>query len=196
MRIRLAQPGVTVGVVRARIDVVSDASRFGHVHRHVGPAEEHAQVAALPRKQCDADAHIGLEGNAFESERHSQGGPELDGDRNGVCVVGVIQQNRELVTAEPGKQRVGVELGPEPAPDLDQQPVADIVPEAVVYLLEPVEVQEQQGEGLTVRRSQQTGDVGIERPPVRQAGEVVGSGQSAQISHPDQLLECELRPGG
>ena len=55
------------------------------------------------------------------------------------------QQHRELVAAEAGKHVAGaVQLLAQPGGHQPQQVVAGVVPEAVVDLLEPVEVQQQQ----------------------------------------------------
>jgi hypothetical protein len=58
----------------------------------------------------------------------------------------IRQQNRELVTAKAGQGRVRCQEGREPPTDRDEELVARGVAEAVVDPLEPVEVEEENGE--------------------------------------------------
>ena len=60
-------------------------------------------------------------------------------------VADVVEQDRELVAAEPGDGVAGPQGRLQPARDGDQQAVADVVAERVVDELEAVEVQEQHG---------------------------------------------------
>ena len=54
------------------------------------------------------------------------------------------QQHGELVAAEPGERVAAAQRAAQPGGDLAQQPVAVVVAERVVDLLEPVEVDQQQ----------------------------------------------------
>ena len=92
------------------------------------------------------------------------------------------QQHGELVTAETGDHVVLAEQFLEPVAQLDQQPVAVVVAERVVDLLELVEVHHQEGHGVEgVRRpaqrlSQPIGQVGA----VGQPRQTVVQGLAAQ----------------
>ena len=71
---------------------------------------------------------------------------------DGLRLVGVLEQDRELVAAEAGDgvgraHRVGQALA-----DVAQKLIAGVVPEAVVDLLEPVEVEHQHRHGLSGAR--------------------------------------------
>ena len=63
-------------------------------------------------------------------------------------VVDVRQEHGELVAAEPGDHVAGAQRALDPLRDDLEQPVADLVAEGVVDLLEPVEVEEEQRERL------------------------------------------------
>lgn len=62
----------------------------------------------------------------------------------------VLAQDDELVTAEPGEGVHGTQRGLQPGGDPHEQPVACLVPERVVHLLDPVEVQKQHADGAGV----------------------------------------------
>ena len=70
---------------------------------------------------------------------------ELDalGDAGGALVVAAVEQDGELVAAEPRRQVAGAQAGAQAAGEGDQQLVADLVAEAVVDALEVVEVEEE-----------------------------------------------------
>ena len=60
-----------------------------------------------------------------------------------VGVGQALDQHDELVTAEARDRRIGPADGLDPAGDLDEQGVADLVTERVVDELEPVDVEQQ-----------------------------------------------------
>jgi hypothetical protein len=86
--------------------------------------------------------------------------------RNGVDV---FQQDRELVAAQTGHGIGRADAGPEPFRDQTQQLVTCGVPEAVVDILEPVEVDEQhrQHPSTPLRAGQSMTDTVLEQSPVR-----------------------------
>ena len=133
--------------------------------------------------------------DALERERHGQGRAQRTGERDRPVVVGIVEQDRELVAAQPGQQVTGVQLLGQAGPDLDQQPVPGVVAEAVVDLLEPVQVQHQQGTSLALGQRQAGRDVGVERAPVGQPGQRVGTGLATQVGHRDELPERQLGAG-
>ena len=60
-----------------------------------------------------------------------------------VDVARLVAQHDELVAAEPGDRVALARAGAEPRGDLDEQGVAEVVAEAVVHVLEAVEVEQQ-----------------------------------------------------
>jgi hypothetical protein len=116
----------------------------------------------------------------------------------------ILEEDDELVTAEPGQGVPRPQRSLQPAGHLDQQLVAGGVTQAVVHDLEPVEVEEDEG---VMGRA--TGDAGLgvaqpieEQRPVRQIGDGIverlvgeallepGVGQSGG-GHRGQRLEHE-----
>jgi hypothetical protein len=90
-------------------------------------------------------------------------------------VVGLLGQDHELVAAHPCHQVAARRDGAlQPLGHRDEQPVADVVAEAVVDALEPVEVQvAQPDEGIRVGAGERLGQPLGEERAVRQAGERV-----------------------
>ncbi len=92
--------------------------------------------------------------------------------RDAPLVRDVLEQNRELVAAQPGHGVADTQRRPHARGDGLQHPVAGVVAERVVDDLEVVEVQEQHGERLTVRASaaERVFDAIPEQRPVREVG--------------------------
>ena len=96
-------------------------------------------------------------------------------DPLGAGLVAVGQQHGELVATEPGDD-VGVAHGPaQDAADRDEELVAGVVAEAVVDLLEVVEVEQQDRAALAVATAalEVPLELGVEPAPVGQAGQHV-----------------------
>ena len=97
-------------------------------------------------------------------------------------VVGLRGEHAELVTPEPGDGVLGAHGPPQGAGDVAQQVVAGGVTEAVVELLEAVEVQHHQSEGLP--RPPVAGDLVVgareQRPAVGHAGHGIRERIAAQ----------------
>ena len=118
----------------------------------------------------------------------SKGGESAARRRPAVTVASVWSstpsaEHGELVAAEPGDQVLLADGAAQALGDLDQQPVAGLVAEAVVDDLEVVEVEEEDGDALArVGGPLQRGD---ERGAVRQAGESVepGCGMEDERGH-------------
>ena len=100
------------------------------------------------------------------------------GQRLGLVEAGVGQQDGELVAAEPGQHVARPQRGAQPRADLAEQVVAGVVAEAVVDLLEPVEVEQQQrGRAPGGRRGRATRSAALEQgAAVGQPGQLVGAG--------------------
>ena len=94
-----------------------------------------------------------------------------------------VEQQHELVAADP-RQHVGVaQVQPEPLGHLHQQRVADRVAVIVVDVLEIVDVEKGQREAaLAVVVLQQVVDAMLDHAPRRQIGELVIIGRAEQLS--------------
>ena len=81
------------------------------------------------------------------------------------------EHHRDLVATEPGREVLDAQPGLDPLRDAHQQRVPGGVPELVVDLLEPVEVEEQQGHRvvLALRGHQPVGEPVQEQGPAGQA---------------------------
>ena len=91
---------------------------------------------------------------------------------SGLLAGGIVQQYRELVTAEAGQGGTGRRDGEQPVRDLHQHLVTDRVADGVVDVLEPVQVE--QGQGVAV------GAGGAGQRPLHPLSEHDPVGQSGQ----------------
>ena len=90
-----------------------------------------------------------------------------------------VEDDPELVAAEPGDGVAGAQARREPLPDRDQQPVADGVADALVDDLEAVEVEHDHGDRAGLVRAdarEGMGDAVRQQLAVRQAGRRVVEG--------------------
>ncbi len=117
-----------------------DLPRFREVHRHVGVAHQLLGTVAGPverHAQARGDEEV-LAGTANGARRRRE---PIGEAATSSSVVIVLEQDRELVAAEPGGGVARAELVLEPLRRRDQQLVARGVTEAVVDRLEAVEVE-------------------------------------------------------
>ncbi len=132
--------GVLVGPVPA----VAAVRSLRLVHRDIRAAQELVDGPAVLGKAGDADGRLHREQHSLEADRTGQ---RLgDGGRDGVGGFGVAdagQQHGELVAAHPRHQIARADGALEPVGDTAQQTVTGIVPEGVVDLSEPIEVDQQ-----------------------------------------------------
>jgi hypothetical protein len=124
------------------------AARLRVVHRGVAVAHERVRVGVrLGTCQRDADAHPHGEVVPVHGGRR---GERVEHhplrDRGGVRAFDAVEQQGELVAAEPGSEVTVAQAGVEPIGDRDEQGVTGCVAEAVVDGLEVVDVDEQDGE--------------------------------------------------
>ena len=109
-------------------------------------------------------------------DRSPDVGQDALGERDDVGLVGdVLADDDELVAAQPGHGVARPQRRVDAARDADQHLVADVVAERVVDVLEPVEVDEQHGDGAraAVRAGQRGVEPVAQQPPVRQVGQAV-----------------------
>ena len=159
------------------------ARRLGAVHRDIGVTQEVARALGVPATGRDPDARPDRRLLARHREGHPQRIDDPVGDAGGMAEVRLIlDQDRELVPAEPRRQVVGPQDAAEPIGDVDQQPVAGRVPVRVVDHLEVVEIEEEDdrrpGRGLV---REERVDAFDEQAPVRQPGERVVIGLVAEL---------------
>ena len=82
-------------------------------------------------------------------ERHVEGGQHPLGDQRALGGGGVaLDEDGELVAADPRHRVAEADAGPQPLADRHEEAVAGVVAEAVVDGLEVVEVDEQHGDRL------------------------------------------------
>ena len=125
---------------------------------------------------ADGRAQAGLDrdGAAVEAERLVEGVEDAGRDpAGGVDVGDPLQQHGELVPAQAGRGVAGAQASLEPPGRGHQQLVAGGVAEAVVDVLEVVQVDEQHGQVGLVGTGQGVLDPLGEQGPVGQAGQAV-----------------------
>ena len=156
------------------------ARALGGVEGEVGLAE-HLGGAARPGCGGHADAH-----------RRRHPGDDVEGRHEGVddpCrdlldlggVRGALDEDRELVAAEPRRDVVGAQGGGEASGDGDQQLVARSVPHRVVDELEVVEVDQEDPHDPAVVGRECTLHPVAEQDPVREPGERVVVGPVGEL---------------
>ncbi len=197
------QAGAGVAGLAGLVEDVAELAALGLVHRQVGALQQHRRAGAVRRRQGDPDAGVDVLRHPLEHEHLPQRGVHLTGDPAGSGPVGAGQQHPELVAAHPGQHPAAAQRLGQPGPYQAQQLVADRVPETVVDLLEPVQVDQQQREPPLGSRAigdvERDGPVGHlvellqERPAVPEAGEVVGAGLRAGLG---QVANLPERQGG
>ena len=166
--------------------------RLRRVHGRVGEPQQVGDVVGLVGSADHADA--GSDAHPHPGERHRPAHQLVDPLRTVVGIVEVHtgEQGGELVPTEAGQDVGGAQRGTDPLAQLLQQLVARVVTEAVVHRLEPVEVEQQERRGSTA--AQLLPEPEHQRPPVRQARQVVGGGLPAHLVQRAHLLEGDGRP--
>ncbi len=132
------------------------ARLLGLVHRRIGLLHQRIDIGRVVG--IDADAHAG--GNrhlaVVDPQRRRQRLGDAGGDQRGARRIAVRQHDDELVAAQAPQQVGRLDAGAQPFGELDQQGVAGRMAEAVVDVLEVIEIEKYQGELLArgaVRRS-------------------------------------------
>ena len=122
-------------------------ARLGLVHRRVGVADQARGLRALGAGDRDPQRGLREVLAGGELERRLEGGDDPLGHARGRALVGnPIEQDDELVAAEPRDRVAGPQRGLQPRRDLHQQLVAGGVPERVVDELEVVDVEQHDGD--------------------------------------------------
>jgi len=89
-----------------------------------------------------------MQADRVHGERRGQPVPQRCREGEGLIEVGPRQQYGELVAAEAGEQVAATQGRSQALPDHGQQLVSGVVAQAVVDLLEPVEIEQQQGQRI------------------------------------------------
>ena len=119
------------------------------VHRDVRVPQQRRHVARVRGREGDADTRLRPDGDAVEHERRGDPFPDVVRQRDGDVLGGVGEQHGEFVTAEPDDQVSRRQVARrQPARNVLEHLVTGVVPEAVVDLLEAVEVEQQQADDL------------------------------------------------
>ena len=140
-----AAPVALAAVTRRRA-----GTGLGLVHRHVGVTQQTLDVVGVHRADRDADAAAYRDAQPLEQEGLVQRAEQGVGDHLGVGRgIDPGEQDAEFVAAEPGDKVFPAHLIGQPLGNLLQQHVTHGVSERVVDLLEPVEIEQQQGDDLT-----------------------------------------------
>ena len=115
------------------------------VHRDVRVADEVLAARGAGGADRDADAHVAGDVAAAERVRPVDRVQHAPGHGDSRLRVGVADEHRELVAAEPGGEILGADRAGQAAGELGEQLVAGAVPPRVVDRLEAVEVEVENG---------------------------------------------------
>jgi hypothetical protein len=155
------------------------ASRLSPIERGIGVPQQQVTFLPVDRIDADADACGHEQFLLVYAHRRPERVEELL--RRSQRVLAAVQAGKdedELVAAHAGHRVALAQDRPQPTAQLDQQPVAHAVTEAVVDRLDPVDVEERYGHQLSCPPGAPEHHVQpvLEEPPVGQPGElVVGS---------------------
>ena len=150
-----AQRGDRALVHVAGEDLVAGATaHLGPVHRRVG-VPQHVLGALIARaRQRDADAHAGEHLDPLYLQRGSHLLVNSLGHARGVGLgADVVEQDGELITAEAGQRISRANAALEAARRRAQDLVTDLVAEAVIDRLEPIEIEVEHREPRIAQRA-------------------------------------------
>jgi len=190
------QPVPRVADLRPVEDAVAELAALGGVHRVVGLLQQDRRRRPVDGRQGDADAGVDVHGHAIQDERLAQGGVDLvrhPARCGGVCPA---KQHPELVAARPGELPTALEGLLQPRPDEPEQLVPNGVTEAVINLLEAVQVDQQEGVRLDVRFDAPDALERLQEvTTVRQPGQLVGTGLQPGLGELTHLTETQCHAG-
>ena len=165
------------------------AARLGVIHGGVGVAHDLVGVGVVRGAERDPDARRREHFAAGDRERRAQRILDPAGDGVGLrVVVQAVQEDRELVSAQP-RQRVALPQARLQAPRRrDQQLVADHVAETVVDDLEAVQIEIEHGEAAA-----ETAAPALVEPPPEPLDEHGAVGEPGQRIEEADAAEPLLR---
>ncbi len=124
-----------------RVHRVAARRALGHVHGDIGAAEQGPGVAGVLGAAGDANAGPDAQRLTVDHERALDGAHQALGHRHSHGGSSAGEEDGELVAAEARKGIPVAQLLTQVRTHFAQEQVPDVVPEGVVDLLEPVEVQ-------------------------------------------------------
>ena len=175
---RMHRDGSNAHRVVEHLDAAA-AAVLGVVHRRVGVAQHIFRAFVTFGRECDPDAgadeHLRAPNDHGSNDVGQQALRDLGGEIARGVGLQVLAENRELVAAESRDRVARPDQRLELARHLDQQLVARVVPEAVVDVLEAVEVEERHADvRLRARAARdRLAEPVDEQQPVRKARERV-----------------------
>ena len=172
-------------------DLVASASGvLGGVHGDIRVSDE---LLALPRARTEHDADARAKDDLAPGDRNrsSELVEQSLREADSLVLGDLLEQERELVSAKSRHRVARADNAVESPRDLLQQLIAGVVAETVVYLLEAVEIDQQDGEQLVGALG--TGKSLVE--PVTKEGAIRETGQVVVEGLMRQLL-FELNPLG
>ena len=154
---------------------------LGLIEGTIGRVEELAGGDAVRREAGHPTAHRHL--LRLAGERRPNLGPKPLGKLIALELVRLRGEHGELLATQARDHVAGPGRPPERLGELDERAVPCGVPEAVVELLEPVQVQHhyRQGPPTPGRALELAGESLLELAAVREAGQGVGAGRRAQL---------------
>ena len=167
------ESAATAAVVLDGEDFDARVRALRHVHRDVGPLQQRCRFGAVVGGHRDPDARLELDRQGIERERLAKHVEQRVRHGQRRCRSGHRrQQHRELVATESRDRRAVGGTG-EALCNLLQHEVAAAVAEHVVDVLEPVEVDQQDGDASAAvgRVSQCARRLRVEAGPVRKLRE-------------------------
>ncbi len=148
--------------------------RLGAVHGQVGVLQQRRAVTAVLGRKADSDAARRVDGAAGKPEVAPQLAEELLHERIDVRLIRQPAQHQdELIPAEARDHILVANRRLQASRDLHEQLVADVVAQGVVDVLEAVQVDQQDGQGLArlQRCVQHVLELGAQAEPVLQPRE-------------------------
>ena len=148
---------------------------LGAVQREVGVLQQLVGIAAVLRRQRDADRDADHDLMVVDLVRRGDHLDETAGERSGRSLLGAADLDHgELVAAEPRHGVVLADGGLQPAADFLQQRIANGMAERVVDVLEMIEVEAEHRELVVrTRPAQPLFELLVEQHAVRQIGQRV-----------------------
>jgi hypothetical protein len=186
----------TVEVAVRRVHGPTEMVALGFVHCDIGMLEQRVGVGSVVRPERDADAGLDLKTHPVDRYLRHERSFNLRSNGNRAEIVHVRNEQRELITAEPGHGDVPCNRAREARTELAEHDVTHAMAETVADLLEAVEVDHQHGKPVIACGALQRGlQCLVETAAIREARELVGAGLQADISKVAQLAVADGQTG-
>jgi hypothetical protein len=103
------------------VDLDRRSSQFCPIHREVRAAEESHRISRIGGRERDTDAGADAYRHRAQGEGLLEFRHEAPSDGRGVLLVGVQEDDAELIAAKPDQHVVAAQTAREPGPDLLQK---------------------------------------------------------------------------